>query len=134
MDALAAELERNLELADAAKTLIDRERDMLQGEVRERLVTHRFHTDAWHALVNGGDIDELGDAAEAVAECYMHLQEVNEVLEWFREHGNRTAYLPLVRDTADGYGRKELVQVLREKFDEAELKLRDARQAVDEAD
>ncbi|MDY6761887.1 MAG: hypothetical protein SVY41_02465, partial [Candidatus Nanohaloarchaea archaeon] len=130
MDALRAEIERNLEMADAAKTLIGRERDMLQGEVRERIVLHTFHTDAWHALVNAGRMDELGDAEEDVSRCYMYLDEVNEVVDWFEQYGNRRAFLPLVPGGADGYGRKEMLQVLREKYDEAEIKLRDARQAV----
>ncbi|MDY6768834.1 MAG: hypothetical protein SVW02_01875 [Candidatus Nanohaloarchaea archaeon] len=133
MEALRAEIERNLELADAAKTLIDRERDMLQGEVRERLVFHTFHTDAWTAAVNAGRVDDLGDAEEAVAACYMQLQEVNEVVDWFEQHGNRAAFIPLIRDAVDGYGRKEVLQVLREKYDEAEIQLRDARQAVEES-
>ncbi len=134
MEALRAEIDRNLDLADAAKTLITRERDMLQGDVTERLVLHMFHTDAWHAVVNAGRVDELGDAEEDVAECYMQLQEVNELLEWFQRHGNQVAFVPLIRDAVDGYGRKEVLQILREKYDEAEIQLRDARQAVEGTD
>ncbi|MDY6769750.1 MAG: hypothetical protein SVU88_02135 [Candidatus Nanohaloarchaea archaeon] len=133
MEALRSEVERNLELAGAAKRLVDRERDMLQAEPQDRAVFHRFHTAAWDSVVNRGGVAELGEAGKPVADCYMQLEEVNQLLDWFDRRGNRVAYIPLVSGSLDGYGRKEVIEVLREKFDEAEVVLRDARRALDES-
>ncbi|MDY6769278.1 MAG: hypothetical protein SVW02_04190 [Candidatus Nanohaloarchaea archaeon] len=132
MDALVPEVERNLELASSSKKLIDRERDMLQGEVEKRLVLHSFHTDAWTSLVNDGRIDDID--ADTVQDCYMHLREVNELVDWFNKKGNRIAYVPLLERNLEGYGRKEVIEVLREKYDEAEMLLRETRQELEAVD
>lgn len=134
MDALLSEVERNLDLASSTKRMLDRERDMFQGAVEERVVFPRFHTDAWDAVVNDGALSGLGDAEETVARCYMHLKEVNEVLDWFTRHGNGIAFTPLLEETLDGYGRKEVIGILRETCDEAEVLLRDARRELEAVD
>ncbi|MFB6265694.1 MAG: hypothetical protein ABEI07_01270 [Candidatus Nanohaloarchaea archaeon] len=130
MRALLSEIERNLDLAGSTKRMVDRDRDMLQGNLEERLVLHRFHTDAWDALVRQGSVQELGEAEDTLSRCYMELKEFNEVIDRFNQHGNRIVYIPSLENELGGYGRKELLEILREKSDEAEIILREARKEL----
>ncbi|MDY6774087.1 MAG: hypothetical protein SVS85_02705 [Candidatus Nanohaloarchaea archaeon] len=131
MEALRSEVERNLELAGAVKDLVDRERDMLQGDVGKRVVLHRFHTDAWDSLVSKGGLERLAEAKEQTTRCYMHLKEYNELVDGFESYGNRVVYAPLIEGEFGDYGRKELLKIIREKSDRAEMKLRDTRKELE---
>ncbi|MCJ7479257.1 MAG: hypothetical protein MUP63_03725 [Candidatus Nanohaloarchaeota archaeon QJJ-7] len=134
MDALDSELDRNLELAAAMKKMLDRERDMLQGDLRERVILHQFHTDAWDSVVNHGTVEDLDEAQEQVSRCYMRLKEFNEIVQRFNEHGNSIVYIPSLEKELGGYGRDELLKILREKSDEIEILLRDARNNLETLD
>lgn len=133
MEALLAEVQKNLEIASNTKKMLNRERDMLQGDVEERMILHQYHTDAWDATVNAGTLEELEDG-DTLCECYMHLKECNEIVDWFTRYGNRIVHLPLLKGNLDGYGRSKAVDIIREKSDEAEILLRDARQQLEAVD
>lgn len=128
---LDQEIERNLDLAKSTKRMIENERDMLQGDIRERVTLYLFHTDVWDAVVNRGDIDPVEHMPD-VMEAYRRAREYNQAVEQFRRHGNVTTYSPLIAGVRENYGRKPLIDALREKAEETEIALRDARRQVGE--
>lgn len=131
--ALEEELERNIEAASSTKRMIDRERDMLQGDLEDRLVLQRFHTDIWDSLVNRGSLEDHPGIVEEVAAAYRAGHEFNQIVDRFNQHGNQIMHTPLLNSALSGYGRKQLIEILREKADEASVALRDARDVVAEA-
>ncbi len=132
LTALRDEVERNIEAASSTKRMIDRERDMLQGDLQERVSLQRFHTDIWDSLIAGGSLQEYGDVLDTVAAAYRDVREYNQVVDQFDRHGNNIVHSPLITGTMSGYGRKETIEIIREKCDEAEVDLRDAREALED--
>lgn len=125
--ALRAEIDRNQEIARSMQRLLDQERDMLQGDARQRLVLSRFHTDVWDATVNAGN-DVAQD--EAVATCYRRLKEANAVIDRFQEYGDAIMHTPLVPAQGKPYSRDNVLDILQEVLAETEEQLRAARTVV----
>lgn len=132
LGALRSELERNMEVADTTRRLVKEERDMLQADITDRLVLHRFHTDVWDTYVNSGNMTEIGSGAAAVSNCYARLKEINELITMFAGHGNPIVYAPLFHGTREGYGRDEVIDIIRRRCDAVQDFLRDALQVVGE--
>jgi hypothetical protein len=124
------ELEHNLDTASSTRNLLTEKRDMLQGDVKQRLVVHRFHTDVWDACIAQGSINQIDDV-ETVVSCYEQLREVNELMLKFNEEGNVMLHSPLISREGRDYGRDHVVDMLKELCEQAEGALRDAYAAVD---
>lgn len=127
---LREELERNLEIAQSTRNMLRNERDMLQGDVKQRLVLYQFHTDVWEMLVHHGSFDDLPDT-QAVTACYMRLKEANELIEKFNQEGDAIVHSPLVYRSSKDYGRDHVVELLEELCEEAQIKLQEAYQVVE---
>ncbi|MFB6167091.1 MAG: hypothetical protein ABEJ62_02415 [Candidatus Nanohaloarchaea archaeon] len=127
---LRREVDRNLEIAKSTKRMVGRERDMLQGDLQGRMVLHRFHTDVWDSMVNSGSLEE--ELPDSFYDVYMRLKEFNEIVDQFERHGNTTVHAPLLKQKLEGYGRKQLVGIIREKCDEIEMMLRDLEGDIEE--
>lgn len=132
LQALRDEVERNIETASSTKRMVDRERDMLQGELQGKVALQRFHTDIWDAIIAGGRLEDYANVAADVAAAYRMAREVNRMVDQFDRHGNSIVHSPLVSGTIDNYGRKPVIEIVREKSDETEMAFRDAREALDD--
>lgn len=130
LKALLSELDRNLDMAKSTRNLLTGERDMLQGDVKQRLVLHRFHTDVWDAVVAQGAVDQI-TAPDTVATCYQRLRETNEMIAKFNEEGDAILHSPLINREGNDYGRDHVVDILQELTEEAEGLLRDAYTEID---
>lgn len=128
--ALRDEIERNIDTAAATKRMIEQERDMLQGDLQVRMVLEPFHTDVWDSLINAGRLGDYADLSTDVAAAYRQADELNRLIEQFDRHGNTVVYAPLVTGTAERYGHKDVIDIIRERSEETELAFRDARETV----
>lgn len=129
--ALVTELDRNLDLAKSTRNLLSEKRDMLQGDVKQRLILHGFHTDVWDSFVQQGAVDQL-DTPETVASCYEQLKEINELIAKFNEEGDAILHSPLINRDGKDYGRDHVVDIMKELCEEAESVLRDAYSVADQ--
>lgn len=129
--ALQTEIERNLEIAESTRDLIVDERDMLQGDVKERVVLYSFHTDVWDMLAVSGDLDRFSQPS-LLAKCYQHLNEVNELIIKFNEVGDSILHSPLISREGKSHGRDHTVDIIRERCEEAEHWLQEAYRVVEE--
>lgn len=129
--ALLTELDRNLDVAKSTRNLVTEKRDMLQGDVKQRLVLHTFHTDVWDSLVHQGGVDRL-ESPGTVATCYERLKETNELMAKFNEEGDAIIHSPLISRQGKDYGREHVIEILQELCEEAESVLHDAYTVVDD--
>jgi hypothetical protein len=107
------------------------ERDMLQGDIKQRLIVHRFHTDIWDALVAQGSVDQLMEP-DTVTTCYQRLRETNEMFEKFNEVGDVILHSPLINREGNDYGREHIIEILQEMCEIAEDVLYEAHVSVDQ--
>lgn len=129
--ALRTEIERNLELADSTRDMIVQERDMLQGDVKQRVVLYQFHTDVWDMLVGTGNLDVFS-APDVLASCYERLKEVNDLITKFNEVGDAILHAPLLNRGGNTYGRDHVIDIIKERCEEVEHGLQDAYRVVEE--
>lgn len=131
LEPLKDELDENFELAQSTENLVSEERDMLQGDVEERVVLFQFSTDVWESVINSGELSVFEEAAEKVSHAYRKAGKINSVIEKFNKFGDSIMYTPLLKQTMDRYSREKLLDVIQEMCAEASDIFMDAREAVD---
>ncbi len=131
LEPLKKELDDNFELAQSTEKLISEERDMLQGDVEERVVLFKFSTDVWESVINSGELSMFEESAENISHAYRKAKNINSVIENFNQFGDRIMYTPLLKQTMDRYSREKLLDVIREMCAEISDVFMNAREAVD---
>jgi len=127
---LKNELQQNYDLAQSTYELITNERDMLQGDTQQRIALPELSTDVWQSVVNAGQLNEFDEAATTVTEAYRMIQTINQVIDKFNRFGNRVMYTPLLQQSADRYGREELIDIIADMCSEATVTIMDAQDAL----
>lgn len=131
LEPLKDELDENFQLARSTENLVSEERDMLQGDVEERVVLFQFSTDVWESVINSGELSVFEEASEKVSHAYRKAQKINSVVEKFNNFGDRIMYTPLLKQTMDQYDRENLLDVIQEMCAEASDIFMEAKEAVD---
>jgi len=129
--ALEQEIKRNLELVTDTVKMIEEQRDMLQGDVQQRIDLHKMHTDIWDTLVQCGD-SELLERADTLAPCYQRLNELNELIDKFNADGDTMVHSPLLNRHGKSYGRSNVLNVIREQCATAEDYLHTAYREIEQ--
>lgn len=129
--ALSRELERNMDLMDATASLLRRERDMLQGDLEQRVAITSLHTDVWDSVVNAGTLDAF-EESDVIAAAYHRIQEINELIDLFRREGNPKLYSPLIASRVEGRERDEVIDIIQGQCEDAAPTVHQAYQAVQE--
>lgn len=120
-----------MDIMDATASLLRRERDMLQGDLEQRVSITSLHTDVWQSVVNAGTLDDIA-GSEEVAAAYHRIREINELIALFRREGNPKLYSPLIASRVEGRERDEVVDIIQGQCEDAAPAVHKAYQAVQE--
>lgn len=132
LEPLRDELEENYQLLTSTEQLIREQRDMLQGETEKRVVLLDPYTDVWRSIVSAGQLNEFEEAVSTVSKAYRKLSQISSVIDKFNRFGPRIMYTPLLKQTAQKYGRKNLVDIVQEMCSEAAVTVMSAKEEVEE--